>query len=220
MKLTSLLPPAAAVALMTAAVLAATTGVQATQDPPQAAAATNQDGAPPPDMTPGDMRKHDYPAPTNLKVLPKNLTGGEVREIMKTWAGSLGVHCDFCHAADPNKIGPNGKPQLNFADDSSYDKKIARIMYTMTQQINADYISKNVRARSGLDGHEGGVRDVPSRARDAGGVRDSARGSARRARRGATCGSCAAGVELIRLERAKEAGAARRRGRTEPAPAA
>ncbi len=128
--------------MMTAAVLAAIPGVQATQDPPQAAAAASQDGAPPPDMAPGDMPMHDYPAPTNLQVLPKNLTGREVREIMKTWAGSLGVHCDFCHVADLNKIGPNGKPQLNFADDSTYDKRIARIMYTMTQQINADYISK------------------------------------------------------------------------------
>ena len=131
MKLTPLLPPAAAVAMMTAAVLAAIPGVQATQDPPQAAAAASQDGAPPPDMAPGDMPMHDYPAPTNLHVLPKNLTGREVREIMKTWAGSLGVHCDFCHVADLNKIGPNGKPQLNFADDSTYDKRISRIMYTI-----------------------------------------------------------------------------------------
>ena len=61
---------------------------------------------------------------------------------MEGFAGSLGVHCDFCHAADPKNVGPNGRPQLNFADDSKPDKKIARIMYTMVQQINGDYISK------------------------------------------------------------------------------
>ena len=84
----------------------------------------------------------NYPAPTNLQVLPKNLTGAQVHEIMESFAGSLGVHCDYCHAADPTKLGPNGRPQLNFADDSKDDKKIARIMIQMVGQINGDYISK------------------------------------------------------------------------------
>lgn len=148
MKLTSLLSPAAAVALLTAAVLAATTGVQATQDQPQASAPAAQTapappaGGAPPQGMPGGRPMRSYPAPTNLQVLPKDLTGQQVHEIMEGVAGSLGVHCDFCHAADPNNMGPNGKPRLNFADDSKNDKKIARIMFTMTQQINADYISK------------------------------------------------------------------------------
>lgn len=151
MKLTSLFPPAAAVAMMAAAVLATIPGAQAKQDPPQAAATTSQtgaqapnppaDGTPQPDMAPGGMRMHNYPAPTNLQVLPKDLTGRQVREIMRTWAGSLGVHCDFCHVI-PNKPGPNGRPELDFPNDAKPDKQIARIMYTMTQQINAGYISK------------------------------------------------------------------------------
>ncbi|MGD0157726.1 MAG: c-type cytochrome [Terracidiphilus sp.] len=148
MKLTSLLSPAAVVALLTAAVLAATTGVQATQDQPQASAPAAQTapappaGGAPPQGMPGGRPMRSYPAPTNLQVLPKDLTGQQVHEIMEGVAGSLGVHCDFCHAADPNNMGPNGKPRLNFADDSKNDKKIARIMFTMTHQINADYISK------------------------------------------------------------------------------
>ena len=84
----------------------------------------------------------NLPAPTNLQVLPKDLTGQQVHEIMEGFAGSLGVHCDFCHAADPSRMMPNGRPMLNFADDSKDDKKIARIMIAMTMQINADYISK------------------------------------------------------------------------------
>ena len=84
----------------------------------------------------------NFPPPTNLQVLPKDMTGNQVRDLMETWAGSLGVHCDTCHMADPKNLGPNGRPRLNFADDSKDDKKIARIMYTMTQQINKDYISK------------------------------------------------------------------------------
>jgi hypothetical protein len=84
----------------------------------------------------------NFPPPTNLQVLPKDLTGRQVRDIMETWEGSLGVHCDFCHAPDPKNLGPNGRPRLNFADDSKPNKQIARIMYTMTQQMNKDYISK------------------------------------------------------------------------------
>jgi hypothetical protein len=142
--------------VITAAVLAATSAVQATQDQPQMAApqasqpaaqaapnppaAGSQQQRMPPEGTGGPMR--NFPPPTNLKVLPKDLTGREVRDIMEKWAGSLGVHCDICHVADPNNLGPNGRPRLNFPDDSKPDKQIARLMYTMTQQINTDYISK------------------------------------------------------------------------------
>ena len=83
-----------------------------------------------------------YPAPTNLKVLPKDFTGKQVHETMEGWAGSLGVHCDTCHTADPKNVGPNGRPRLKFDDDSKPEKQMARIMYTMTQQMNKDYITK------------------------------------------------------------------------------
>ena len=93
-----------------------------------------------PPQGPGGPR--NYPAPKNLKVLPKDSTGKQVHDTMEKWAGSLGVHCDTCHMADPNNIGPNGRPRLKFDDDSKTDKQIARIMYTMTEQMNKDYISK------------------------------------------------------------------------------
>lgn len=144
MKLTSLLPPAAAIALMAAAVLAATTGVQATQDQPQASAPAAQTAPAPPagGAPPAGRPMRNLPAPTNLQVLPKNLTGDQVHEIMEGFAGSLGVHCDFCHAADPKNLMPNGHPRLNFADDSKDEKKIARVMISMVGQINGEYISK------------------------------------------------------------------------------
>jgi hypothetical protein len=84
----------------------------------------------------------EWPAPTNLKVLPKNLTGQQVRDIMEGWEGALGVHCSTCHAADPKDVGPNGRPRLNFADDSKPEKATARTMYTMLQDINTNYIAK------------------------------------------------------------------------------
>jgi hypothetical protein len=145
-KITSLLPPAAAVALLAAAIFAVTTGAQAPQAAPQPQTDQTAPGAtqqgPPPQGAQGGRPMRNYPPPTNLQVLPKELTGRQVRDIMETWAGSLGVKCEFCHAADPKNIGPNGRPRTNFADDSKPDKKIARIMYSMTQQINKDTISK------------------------------------------------------------------------------
>jgi hypothetical protein len=82
-----------------------------------------------------------YPAPTNLKVLPKSLSGEQVHEIMEQWEGALGAHCSTCHTADPGNLGPNGKPRLNFSDDAKEEKATARLMFTMTGEINKSYIS-------------------------------------------------------------------------------
>jgi hypothetical protein len=91
-------------------------------------------GGPPPPRT--------YPAPTNLKVLPKDLTGQQVHEIMEQWEQALGAHCGTCHKPDPNNIGPNGKPRLDFVDDSKPEKETARKMFGMTMDINKNYVSK------------------------------------------------------------------------------
>ena len=85
--------------------------------------------------------KHFHPNPTNLKVLPSNLTGEQVHEIMEKWEGELGTGCKTCHTAS-KELGPNGKPQLNFADDSKEEKQTARKMYKMVEDINSSYISK------------------------------------------------------------------------------
>jgi cytochrome c553 len=84
----------------------------------------------------------NFPPPTNLKVLPKDLTGAQVREIMRGWSGALGVECDTCHAADPKNVGPNGRPRLDFASDAKDEKVMARIMYTMLEVDKKDYVAK------------------------------------------------------------------------------
>jgi hypothetical protein len=117
-------------AVVAAAILfsSATGSVHAAQEP--AAQAT-----PPHQHSPN-------PTPTNLQVLPKNLTGDQVHEIMHKWEADLGASCSTCHAADPKNIGPNGRPRLNYADDSKPEKATARLMYKMTEEINTQYISK------------------------------------------------------------------------------
>jgi hypothetical protein len=126
LKTTSLFLPTSTVALLSVAIFAAASVAQAPQGPPP------EGGGPP----------RTFPAPTNLKVLPKNLTGKQVRDIMGGWSGALGVHCDYCHAADPNKKGPNGRPELDFAADTKDEKAMARIMYTMTEDDKKHYIAK------------------------------------------------------------------------------
>ncbi len=126
MKTSSLFLPSASVSLLAVAVFAAASAAQAPQGAPP------EGGGPP----------HSFPAPTNLKVLPKNLNGKQVREIMHGWSGDLGVHCDFCHAEDPNRKGPNGRPELDFALDTKDEKAMARIMYTMTEDDKKHYVAK------------------------------------------------------------------------------
>jgi len=122
--------PAIAAALLAAAILAVGSPAQAP-------------GAASPQDNHGPAGHHEEePAPTNLKVLPKNLTGEQVHEIMHKWAADLGGHCDTCHTADPTKIGPNGRPQLNFADDTKPEKATARLMYKMVEDINTNYVGK------------------------------------------------------------------------------
>jgi hypothetical protein len=133
LKTSSLFQPASLTALITAALFAVATIAQA----PQAAPSQQPAAGGPPHEDHG----HAHPAPTNLKVLPKTLTGDQVHEIMEGWEAALGVHCSTCHAPDPNNIGPNGRPRLNFADDSKPEKSTARLMYKMTEDINSNYIS-------------------------------------------------------------------------------
>jgi hypothetical protein len=128
-KKSSLASPAAA-ALFAAIVFASASYAQA---PPAA-------GGPPPGGEAHAPR--NYPPPTNLKVLPQDLTGAQVREIMMGWAGDLGVRCDTCHAADPKNMGPNGRPRLDYASDAKDEKEMARIMYTMLETDKKDYVAK------------------------------------------------------------------------------
>lgn len=101
-----------------------------------------QQPAPQPAPPAQTQQKRTFPEPKNLKVLPKNLTGEQVHDIMEQWEGALGAKCGTCHTPDPNNIGPNGRPRLNFADDTKQDKETARKMFQMVEEINQNYISK------------------------------------------------------------------------------
>lgn len=83
-----------------------------------------------------------YLAPTNLKVLPRDMSGAQVHDVMEQWKMQLNVDCNACHANNKEKTAADGRPLLDFADDSKPEKAVARVMYTMTEEINARYIAK------------------------------------------------------------------------------
>lgn len=82
------------------------------------------------------------PAPVNLKVLPKDLTGKQVNDVMERWGVDLGVRCSACHGEDLDNVVSVERRRSRFAADSQPMKEIARLMYTMTEEINSNFIAK------------------------------------------------------------------------------
>ena len=76
------------------------------------------------------------PPPSNLKVLPKDLTAEQVVAIMHGYEKDLGIGCGACHANDP------ATGRLNFASDANPTKDRARVMMKMTATINAEYLTQ------------------------------------------------------------------------------
>ncbi len=68
----------------------------------------------------------------NLKVLPATTSPREVVAIMRSFAGALGVRCQYCH------VGEEGAPlqSFDFVSDQKRTKQTARIMMQMVKQIN------------------------------------------------------------------------------------
>lgn len=81
-------------------------------------------------------QRRQIPAPSNLKVLPKDTTGPQVISIMRNFTGELGVECTYCHARD----AATGHP--NFASDENPMKDRARVMMKMTSTINTEYLTQ------------------------------------------------------------------------------
>jgi hypothetical protein len=92
----------------------------------------------------GFAQKHDDDdeKPTNLKVLPKNISNRELHDIMKGYCIALGVRCGFCHVSE--QIEGQQHPKFDFASDNKPEKNIARNMIRMVQGINENYIGKMI----------------------------------------------------------------------------
>jgi Photosynthetic reaction centre cytochrome C subunit len=76
------------------------------------------------------------PNPTNIKVLPKDITGDDVIKLMRQYEGDLGVECEFCHARNPET------KRNDFPSDANPVKDKARLMIKMTDDLNAKYLAQ------------------------------------------------------------------------------
>jgi tetratricopeptide (TPR) repeat protein len=72
---------------------------------------------------------------TNLQYFPKTITKQEMIAIMRDFSVSLGAHCETCHEETADH-------KTDFASDAKDEKKTARVMLKMVDEINHGYISK------------------------------------------------------------------------------
>jgi hypothetical protein len=89
-----------------------------------------------PQAQPSARPRRPQPKPVNLQVLPKDIAREDLIKIMRGYAGSLSVECNFCHAVNPQTH------RLDFPSDAKDDKTIARTMILMTQTINEQYMTQ------------------------------------------------------------------------------
>lgn len=75
-------------------------------------------------------------APTNLQVLPHDISPSELNQRMQQFNRALGVQCGYCHV-------PGAQPNhLNYAADDNPKKLTARVMIGMLDAINGKYMSQ------------------------------------------------------------------------------
>jgi len=92
--------------------------------------------------TANGLQSTDTPPPqpqphaTNLKVLPKSMSIGEVYKLMAGMQRDLGVQCSFCHDENPDS------KQIDYVSDENPRKETARFMMRMTNDINEKYLGK------------------------------------------------------------------------------
>ncbi|HEX9729434.1 MAG TPA: c-type cytochrome [Gemmatimonadales bacterium] len=73
----------------------------------------------------------------NLQVLPKDIPVRELISLMRGFAGALGVRCIHCHVGDD----PNDLSSTDFPSDDRVEKRKAREMIRMVQQINGELLA-------------------------------------------------------------------------------
>jgi hypothetical protein len=69
---------------------------------------------------------------TNLRVLPKDISSDSLLQIMRGFSFALGVRCQYCHVGGDG-ISFEG---VEFDKDDDPDKRNARFMLQMVQEIN------------------------------------------------------------------------------------
>ncbi len=79
----------------------------------------------------GPIRK-----PSNLQVLPSDMSVSSLGKLMKRYERDLGVSCSYCHVENRD----TGK--LDYVSDENPRKQTARIMMTMLDDINDRHLAQ------------------------------------------------------------------------------
>jgi len=79
---------------------------------------------------------HEIPKPTNLQVLPKDISPQDLLATMHQFTQQLGVHCSFCHEVNSQTHHPD------FVSDAKPEKAAARVMMRMTHDLNTKYLAQ------------------------------------------------------------------------------
>ncbi len=75
-------------------------------------------------------------APTNLRVLPRDISRTDLDGLMHQYNQELGVSCAFCHTEGA------GTRRLDFASEDNPHKQTARLMIAMLREINDKYLAQ------------------------------------------------------------------------------
>ncbi|WP_158791965.1 c-type cytochrome [Granulicella sp. L60] len=99
-------------------------------------AASQSPGGPETIGGPVHVASAPHPKPTNLKVLPKDMSGDDVDKLMHRYQQYLGVPCGYCHEENPQT------KEIDYASDENPLKETARFMISMTSDINNKYLAQ------------------------------------------------------------------------------
>ena len=73
----------------------------------------------------------------NLKVLPRDIPRDSLIQIMRGFALSLGVRCQYCHV---QRTGADGRETFDFKADEKDPKEKARFMMRMVRDLNTQVL--------------------------------------------------------------------------------
>ena len=87
-------------------------------------------------LDPRPASKVEAGAPVNLRVLPKDTSAAEVKDLMEQYSDELGVECEYCHTRNQTTR------QLDYVSDDNPAKQTARVMMTMLNEINGKFLAQ------------------------------------------------------------------------------
>ncbi len=78
----------------------------------------------------------DLVNPNNLRVLPKDSSAADIKNLMDQYGRELGVKCEYCHTRSAQTQKPD------YASDDNPAKQTARVMIAMLDEINTKYLAQ------------------------------------------------------------------------------